>query len=411
MRPLRLAPALLLTALAPLALGQALTADQKTEVLDAINRNLTRTAFVPGVDFKDWEGHIEKQQATLDKAEDVNTFSRAINSALRSFGFSHIRLLTPRSTRNRASTTRTGAGVSVTRANSEWRVRSIADQSPAKIAGIKVGDIILTVDGKPFENPNQLGGDEGEERKVAIRTSEGEEKELTLLIKPYSIVRKETLRWADEETAVIRVYTFGRGYSRQTVEQHFDEAAGAERIILDLRSNGGGSTGNLNHLLAMMMPARTEIGYFVSRRTWDRYKKADPDAEDDVVTIAKWSNTPTLVRRLEDREYFKGKIAVLMNRRSASASEIVAAALKEQREAVLVGDRTAGAVLASIFRPLPHGFSIQIPVSDYVTIKGRRLEKNPLQPDAQVTNRAGDGEEDPAVAKAMEMLSGQNLIE
>jgi carboxyl-terminal processing protease len=72
----------------------------------------------------------------------------------------------------------------------------------------------------------------------------------------------------------------------------------------------------------------------------------------------------------------------------------------------VIGTKTAGAVLASVFRNISDGFSVQYPVSDYVTIKGKRLEKGPVVPDVEVTAvRQGDGP-DPVIEKALEVLRG-----
>ncbi|HTQ11379.1 MAG TPA: S41 family peptidase, partial [Fimbriimonadaceae bacterium] len=99
---------------------------------------------------------------------------------------------------------------------------------------------------------------------------------------------------------------------------------------------------------------------------------------------------------------FTGQIAVLMNRGSASASEIACAALKDWRDAVLVGQKSMGAVLASVYGPLPDGFELQYPVQDYITIKGERLEGHPRVPDLDVASDPGAPDDVPQ--KALDFL-------
>ena len=65
------------------------------------------------------------------------------------------------------------------------------------------------------------------------------------------------------------------------------------------------------------------------------------------------------------------------------------------------------AVLASIYSPLPEGFSLQHPVSDYVTEKGIRLEKNPVVPDVEATGAKGPDGKDPVIEKAIEVLKAK----
>ncbi|HEY0866478.1 MAG TPA: S41 family peptidase, partial [Fimbriimonas sp.] len=85
---------------------------------------------------------------------------------------------------------------------------------------------------------------------------------------------------------------------------------------------------------------------------------------------------------------FGGSIAVLVNEDSASASEIIANALREAKRSPIVGEPTAGAVLMSTFEQLPYGFRIQFPVSDYVSVGGKRLESNPIRPDVVLSKES-----------------------
>ena len=76
------------------------------------------------------------------------------------------------------------------------------------------------------------------------------------------------------------------------------------------------------------------------------------------------------------------------------------------RKAVLVGQPSAGAVLTSIFARLPQGFEVQLPLSDYLTPKGVRLEKNPVKPDITVEGvPSRDEAQDAAVQAAIKALA------
>lgn len=385
--------------------AQPITKDQKTSVLTALSEIVTTKVFVPGVDFSKWPEFIAKQQDSIDKAEEIPAFTSAVNRALREFGLSHIRLATPRSTSMRGKTTAIGPGMAVQKEEAGLKVRTVADTGPAKEAGIQPGDVISKIDGKPVSGPESLEGEKGTKVEVEIKKATGETKTVTIERKEYSTVRVETLTWPNPETAVLRVYTFSAGYSRPNIEKLIGEAAKAKNLILDLRSNGGGAANNLNHLLSLLLPDGTTYGTFVSRtiaRKFEDEAKGDPK---DVFAIAKWTDSKTKTRK-RTVEPFAGKIAVLINRGSASASEICASALRENAHAVLVGAKSAGAVLASVYGRLPEGFSIQYPVSDYISVKGVRLEKNPLIPDAEVT-APKEGDKDPVVEKAIELLKAK----
>ena len=176
----------------------------------------------------------------------------------------------------------------------------------------------------------------------------------------------------------------------------------AKYVIVDLRSNGGGAVNNLQHLLSLFVKADTNIGTFIGKPAVREYEKTHTPSSDPVVIAAATTNKYK-TRTVTGMEPFKGKVAVLINRGSASASEIFATGLRETIGAPVIGTKSAGAVLASIFTRLPHGFQIQHPVSDYVSIKGVRLEKNPIVPDEEVTGAGQDGK-DPVVEKAVEKL-------
>jgi carboxyl-terminal processing protease len=389
-----------------LAFCQAMTQEQKNSVSAAMSRTIMERAFVPGVDFSKWPEFIAKQQTAIDAAEDMPAYTTAMNRALREFGFSHIRLLTPRAETNRRTTQRNGIGTTATPNEEGLLVRGLAEEGPAKAAGIEVGDIILTVNGTKAEKTEQLEGELGEKRAIEVKKkASGETVKVEVEIKTYSTVRKETLTWLDEETAVLRIFTFSNGYSQENVEKLMGEAGGkAKYLILDLRSNGGGAVNNMGHLLSLFLPAGTEYGCFVNRKIVADWQALNPSATIDVNTIAMSSATKSKTRTVKQFKPFEGKVAVLINRGSASASEITACALREKGGAKLVGSKSAGAVLASVFGRLPEGFSLQYPVSDYVSADGMRLEAHPLMPDVEVT--ATDATKDLVVERAVEALKG-----
>lgn len=193
----------------------------------------------------------------------------------------------------------------------------------------------------------------------------------------------QELTWLDDKTVVFRLRTFSDRYDRKEVEKLMGEVAKAETMILDLRSNGGGAVVNLQHFLSHLLPPRTVVGTMVSRRLANAYQRETSKDPSDGKEIAKWTNNHFRTGTVKT-EPFAGKIAVLINRGSASASEICAAALREHKKSPLIGSRSAGAVLVSRVFPLPHGFEMKVPTADYYTSTLERLEGNPLKPDAEI---------------------------
>ena len=400
----RLLPLLLAAFVAPFACAQALTPEQKENVLKSIEETLSTRAFVPGVDFKKWNDFLAKKKEEIDGDKDVASFTRTVNQALREFGISHCRLQTPRSTEQRGKTTTVGSGFMGTVEEKGIRVRRVVEGSPAKEAGIEEKDVITKVNGEKPTKADAAAGEKGTKVHLEIEKPDGTTKQVDIELKEYSIVRKETLTWQGEDTAVLRISTFSAGYDRENLENLITEARKkAKYLILDLRSNGGGAINNLNHLLSLLMPENTPYGVYVTRKIADDYSKEKPEGPMTPEAMAEWAPNKAKTRKLKT-EPFTGKVAVLMNRGSASASEICAEALKENVGAKVIGTPSAGAVLSSVFRKLVEGFSIQIPVSDYVTVKGVRLEANPIKPDVEVTAVKKGDEVDPVISKAIETL-------
>lgn len=377
--------------------------EQKDAVLKGLETVVTEKAFVPGVDFSKWPSFIEKRKEDIDKAEKVGDFAAAIQKALREFGTSHIRLMNPRAAAQRGQTSTVGAGIMVASDEKGLKVRRVADGSPSKTAGIEVGDVIAKVNGKKPEKSTDLEGDEGSKLKLEIVKASGDTKEVELELRKYSTVRKETLTWHGDDVAVLKIYTFAAGYGRDNLETLMGEAKKAKVLILDLRSNGGGATNNLNHLLSLFLKNGSDYGTFISRRIANDYTKANPTGELTAEKIAAWTKNKARTRERAVKPY-EGKVGVLINRGSASASEICTMALREVGGAKVFGAKSAGAVLASVYARLPEGFSLQYPISDYVSIKGVRLEKNPIVPDEEISGAPSEDGKDPVIEKAIESL-------
>lgn len=380
-----------------------LTAEKKTEVLEAVNKIMKDSAFVPGVDFKTWPSLLEKQKDAIDKATSDNEFAIAINRALKEFGASHIVFSTPEAATARRTKQNVGIGIQINPEDNGIRVMAVFPKSPADEVGLRPGDLITKADGKEVRTAPDLAGEKDSTVELTVIR---EDKELKFKVtrKTYSNVRPEEISWFDKETAVIKIYTFDTSYDRANVEKIMKEAASAKRLIVDLRNNPGGAVVNMLHFMGLVMPPGTSAGTFLSRRDVDRYVADTGGSPTDWEKIAKQSRTAIKAAKNSKLEPFQGKIAVLVNGASGSAAEITAAALAESLNAPVVGTKSAGAVLASIVAPLPHGFALQYPLMDYVTPKGNRLEGNGVQVTVNVPDPKTFGAKDEVLAKAVELL-------
>jgi carboxyl-terminal processing protease len=383
-------------------------APQKEEVLNQINDIVEKTAFVPGVDFSKWPQFLSTERQDIDKATTPRLFATAVNKALHQFGFSHIVLVTPDAAQARLNKQSVGIGVLIQAEPDGMRVLNVFAGSPAAEGGLQTGDLIILGDGKKPETALDLLGDEGSTLTIKVKHANGKVEEYKLKRRKYSNVRPETLTWSNPETAVLKVNTFDLSYDKDRVETLMKQAAGAKNLIVDLRSNPGGSILNLVHLMGLLLPPGTPIGTFISRSSVDKYVKDEGGKATDLPAIARWSQSKLRAAK-NDVPPFKGHIAVLVNGGSGSAAEIAAAALRDQAEAPIVGSKSAGAVLVSVMQRIPDGFMLQYPITDFVTVNGVRLEGTGVSPIIETPALVKFNEPDPAIEKATMLLGRAEL--
>ncbi len=391
------------------SLGQSdlLDTKVKNEVVDSVSTLLSDRAFVPGIDFKKWSDFLNQEKSQIDTAKSDDDFQKAINAALQKFGASHVMLMTPRLARIRRTGSTVGIGISTLPVADGLSVVRVVPSAPADKAGIQAGDVITQVDGKPITNTQGITGEVGTEVLIKAKHQDGKIQDYKLIRQKYSTVREPELNWVNKETAQIKIYSFDTGYERSQVGDLFTQAQSAKNIILDLRFNGGGAVTNVQHLLGFFIPDTKAIGTFIRRSNVDAYVLATGGKPNDLAAIAQWTENKFRPVHRSDLPLFNGHVAVLVNRFSASASEIAAAALHDTLGAPIIGTKSAGAVLASIIVPASNGFMLQYPIQDYVTSKGVRLEGNGVVPDFEVKEPIASpkGAPDEAIEKACSVLA------
>jgi C-terminal processing protease CtpA/Prc len=168
-----------------------------------------------------------------------------------------------------------------------------------------------------------------------------------------------------------------------------------ERLIVDLRGNSGGGIGGLR-LMSYLTPHKLPIGYSLSRaRAKKGYRKEELTRFDRIpsrkITLL-WlllrygfvDHSVALFTEGLGPQKFHGRVALLVNEHSASASEMVAAFAVENGLATIVGTRTPGRLVGSKPFKLPHGYFLVLPVGAYLTWQGKRLEGEGIKPDLEV---------------------------
>jgi carboxyl-terminal processing protease len=205
-----------------------------------------------------------------------------------------------------------------------------------------------------------------------------------------------TLTWQDN-VAILTVNTMNGADTIAAIDAAYDQIVSrkAAKLIIDPRRNDGGAFAVVplvGHLIDKPFDAgvfvvgswyadhRTPPGPadFASARPWRGYSV--PAFQADVLT------RPLTSYRIDPLQpHFPGPVFVLTSARSLSAAEIAADALKSIGRARIVGEKTPGAVLSSKLFDIPGGFHLRVPIADYYSITGARLEGLGVTPDIAVS--------------------------
>ena len=260
---------------------------------------------------------------------------------------------------------------------------SVAPGSPAAAAGLHPGDELVTVDGHATTGATVgdvvawLRGKDG--TAVSLTVQQGGDLRTITVHRASLTVPDVVIDRLPGQVTAIRIHAFTRGVGREVRDAlSTDRSAYAQGIILDLRGNPGGLLDEAVEVASAFLDGGTVVSY-EQRGQPLRRLQATPGGD---------TTTP---------------LAVLVDHSSASAAEVVAAALQERGRAVIVGQRTHGK--GSVQQPirLPDGSALEITVGRYITPDGSMIDGNGIEPDILVPRTAAP---DVTQARALEVLKG-----
>jgi hypothetical protein len=185
-------------------------------------------------------------------------------------------------------------------------------------------------------------------------------------------------------------------------------------LVIDLRGNGGGTLSAAMRLGDYILPRMQPVGYFAGRAGLTRHRvrsidqlnaSALPvfsgyDSEDFAREMAREGALMLTTGGRAERAY-RGRVVVLIDEYCFSASEALASVVKETRAATLIGRRTTGAMLSAIGVPVEGGWTLLLPVWDFRTPQGVRVEGRGVEPDIAVKSQEG---KDADIAAALKFL-------
>jgi carboxyl-terminal processing protease len=280
-----------------------------------------------------------------------------------------------------------GVGMNLEQSNGDIVVVSPIEGTPAKRAGIEAGDKILEIDGKTTKNMalpkavSMIRGKSGTKVTLTmLRPATGETLEFTLTREEIKIPNIRS-RMEDSDIGYVRlIHTFNTRSGTDVKKAVGSlEEQGAKGIILDLRNNPGG-----------LLEASIEVASaFIDKGP--------------IVSIKGKKGTEKTYKALGGA-YSNIPLVVLVNKGSASASEIVAGAVQDTGRGALIGEKTFGKGSVQTIISLSDGSGLIITTARYHTPKGRPITKTGITPDVVVPAPPEGDQTDPQLEKAKEVL-------
>ncbi|KPJ68293.1 hypothetical protein AMJ44_06745 [candidate division WOR-1 bacterium DG_54_3] len=292
----------------------------------------------------------------------------------------------------RMSGTYSGIGIYIGIKKDQLTVISPIESTPAYEAKLRAGDMIVTIDGKSTkdmaleEAVSLIRGPQGTKVKLGIlRIGWKDPRDFEIVRAKIKIqsLKAETL---DSNIAYVKLNTFENLDSAREFEKALRKMKDSAGLIVDVRGNGGGLLQNAIDIGSMFV----ERGMIV--QTIDREGRREQIESTGRVLWRK----PTVV---------------LINEASASASEILAGALRDNQVATLVGTKTFGKASVQNVRRLNDGSALLVTIAKYLTPNGEDINKKGIAPDIEVLIPTGEAEaelteekEDLQLQKAIEIL-------
>ncbi len=272
-------------------------------------------------------------------------------------------------------------------------VVSTIKDTPAEAAGIKAKDIIVEVDGESVvgvdssDVASKIKGEAGSKVKVKVLRNENEYIDFEMERKEIKVYHVNG-EIKENDIGYIELITFDEGCSDEFKTKYEElKNKGAKKLILDLRYNTGGLVEEALKIADMIVPENKDLLITV-----------DADGKKEVT-------------KSQNENIIDMDIVVLVNEYSASASEILVGALKDNNEATIVGTKTFGKGVIQSVIPLSDGSVLKITTNEYFTPNDVKIHKIGIEPDVNIEldENQKDGEylKDIQLDKAIEILKSK----
>ncbi len=361
-------------------------ARENLRMLDIVWSTVNGEYYDRAFNGADWPAAARKFGPQAALAPDRPSLYAAINGMLGELHDAHTGASAPAIAREQNLGQRALTGIRLVRVGGRWVVGDVTPGGPAAEAGVQRGWLIVSRDGAALpENLVLPSLAPGQAVRWEFLDSADKRIELTLVARslPLNQLRFTVLPGGE---LLLRFEEFD-WWSAHWVRQQLKEHRSAPGVILDLRTNRGGNVFMLASILGEFFPGSIWFGALKMN----------------------WGPRVPLPTFSIGSAHYSGPLAVLVDGPTASAAEVLAAAIQERGRGPIIGRKTGGNVLVARMRPLPDGGVLEFSFANWVTHAGRRLEGAGVTPDIAVeptldTLRAG---RDPDIEAALAAFGGK----
>lgn len=341
---------------------------------------------------QDWSKWRHKYDSKIQTNEDAYV---AINTMIASLNDPYTKFLDPKEFAEETSSIKgslKGIGIQIGVKDGKLMVIAPIEDTPAEKAGLLADDEILEIDGVSTKGitvdkaADKIRGKEGTQVKLLIKRKDVTPNKLYTITRAEIEIKSISQKVPAEtkipdDIAYIRLSSFISRNAANEFAQILNANKNKKGFIVDLRSNPGGLLTNAIYISDMFLDGKV----IVSTVDRDGYKETQK-ANRGVMT-----NKP---------------LVVLINKGSASASEIFSGAMKDNGRAVIVGEQSFGKGLVQEVNKLPYDAGINITIQKYLTPNGTDINKKGITPDVvvELTEENVKNKDDVQLKKAVEIL-------
>ncbi len=402
---------------------------QRRKIFEKVVATTAAKFADPSMNGVDWSRVAKEAEGSIVSSADLDEFERRVNEMLQRLGTSHIGFfqgVRPKSP-GRIAIAATFLKAE-TNDGTRWMFQDVHPGGLAANAGIEPGDVLLQLNNQEIVPPGAATFSLGSDHEAVVRKRDASTATVTLSV-PGSQSKKRPLIVPDQvvtsrrlngTTGYVRVSMFP-GMLGIDVARDMSAAVSAlatEKLVVDLRGNTGGGIGCLR-LMSLLCPDKRGAGYSLGRSQIENRTAKEALPVFDKIPSSQWGVIPLIVKfGLAGRSVavsseglgaapHHGRVAILVNEHSASASEMVAAFASEYGLARLVGTKTPGKLVAASSFKVGHGYRVALPVGAYYTWLGTKLEGRGVAPDIPESVTAQDLVEgqDRQLMRGLEILS------